>query len=72
MTVEGNSFDAKVRRENFEPVNLFHASTGGMDAFARGVRTDWWTQNHRLTHRHCLSHVISPLAASAPSTAGLR
>ncbi len=30
----GVNFDAKVRRESFEPVDLFHAHIGGMDAFA--------------------------------------
>jgi xylose isomerase len=34
----GVNFDAKVRRESFEPVDLFHAHIGGMDAFARGLR----------------------------------
>ena len=34
----GVNFDAKVRRESFEPVDLFHAHVGGMDAFARGLR----------------------------------
>ena len=32
------NFDAKVRRESFEPVDLFHAHVGGMDAFARGLK----------------------------------
>jgi len=34
----GLNFDAKVRRESFEPVDLFHAHVGGMDAFARGLK----------------------------------
>src|SRR5262249_19236178 len=34
----GLNFDAKVRRESFEPVDLFHAHLGGMDAFARGLK----------------------------------
>jgi len=34
----GINFDAKVRRESFEPVDLFHAHIGGMDAFARGLK----------------------------------
>jgi xylose isomerase len=34
----GVNFDAKVRRESFEPVDLFHAHIGGMDAFARGAK----------------------------------
>ena len=34
----GVNFDAKVRRESFEPVDLFYAHIGGMDAFARGAK----------------------------------
>ena len=34
----GVNFDAKVRRESFEPLDLFHAHIGGMDAFARGTK----------------------------------
>jgi xylose isomerase len=34
----GVNFDAKVRRESFEPIDLIHAHVGGMDAFARGLR----------------------------------
>ena len=34
----GINFDAKVRRESFEPLDLFHAHIGGMDAFARGLK----------------------------------
>ncbi len=34
----GINFDAKVRRESFEPDDLFHAHIGGMDAFARGLK----------------------------------
>ena len=34
----GTNFDAKVRRESFEPIDLFHAHIGGMDAFARGAK----------------------------------
>ena len=34
----GVNFDAKVRRESFEPMDLFYAHIGGMDAFARGLR----------------------------------
>ena len=39
FTKGGLNFDAKVRRESFEPVDLFHAHIGGMDAFARGLKT---------------------------------
>ena len=38
LTTGGLNFDAKPRRESFEPVDLFHAHVGGMDAFARGLR----------------------------------
>jgi xylose isomerase len=34
----GVNFDAKVRRESFEPVDLFYAHIGGMDTFARGLK----------------------------------
>src|ERR1039458_8676108 len=34
----GLNFDAKVRRESFEPVDLFHAHIGGMDVFACGLK----------------------------------
>jgi xylose isomerase len=34
----GVNFDAKVRRESFEPIDLFHAHIGGMDAFAHGLK----------------------------------
>jgi xylose isomerase len=39
FTTGGLNFDAKVRRESFEPVDLFHAHIGSMDAFARGLKT---------------------------------
>jgi xylose isomerase len=38
FTTGGVNFDAKVRRESFEPEDLFHAHIGGMDAFARGLK----------------------------------
>ncbi len=34
----GVNFDAKVRRESFEPVDLFYAHIGGMDTFAKGLK----------------------------------
>ena len=34
----GVNFDAKVRRESFEPIDLFHAHIGAIDAFARGTK----------------------------------
>lgn len=38
FTSGGLNFDAKRRRESFEPIDLFHAHRAGMDAFARGLR----------------------------------
>lgn len=38
FTTGGLNFDAKRRRESFEPVDLFHAHIGGMDTFARGLK----------------------------------
>ena len=38
FTKGGLNFDAKRRRESHEPVDLFHAHIGGMDAFARGLK----------------------------------
>lgn len=34
----GVNFDAKVRRESLDPIDLFYAHIGGMDAFARGLK----------------------------------
>ena len=39
FTTGGLNFDAKVRRESFEPIDLFYAHIGGMDAFAKGLKT---------------------------------
>lgn len=38
FTTGGFNFDAKVRRESFEPIDLFYAHIGGMDAFAKGLK----------------------------------
>jgi len=34
----GLNFDAKVRRESYEPIDLAYAHVAGMDAFARGLK----------------------------------
>ncbi len=34
----GLNFDAHVRRQSVDPVDLFHAHIGGMDTFARGLK----------------------------------
>ncbi|MCX7045708.1 MAG: xylose isomerase [Candidatus Sumerlaeota bacterium] len=38
FTKGGLNFDAKVRRQSVDPVDIFHAHIGGMDAFARGLK----------------------------------
>jgi xylose isomerase len=38
LTTGGLNFDAHVARESIEPVDLFHAHIGAMDAFARGLK----------------------------------
>ena len=38
FTTGGLNFDAKRRRESHEPVDLFHAHIGGMDAFAHSLK----------------------------------
>ncbi len=38
FTSGGLNFDAHVARESFEPIDLFHAHIGAMDAFARGLK----------------------------------
>jgi xylose isomerase len=38
LTTGGLNFDAKVRRQSTDPLDLFHAHVGAMDAFARGLK----------------------------------
>jgi xylose isomerase len=38
LTTGGLNFDAKVRRQSVDPVDLFHAHIGAMDAFALGLK----------------------------------
>ena len=38
LTTGGVNFDAKVRRESFEPIDLFYGHIAGMDTFARGLK----------------------------------
>ncbi|MDT8390047.1 MAG: xylose isomerase [Lentisphaeria bacterium] len=38
LTTGGLNFDAKVRRQSIDAVDLFHAHIGAMDAFARGLK----------------------------------
>lgn len=38
FTTGGLNFDAKLRRQSIDPVDLFHAHIGAMDTFARGLK----------------------------------
>jgi xylose isomerase len=38
FTTGGVNFDARVRRESYEPIDLVYAHIGGMDTFARGLK----------------------------------
>ncbi|MEW6236375.1 MAG: xylose isomerase [Candidatus Omnitrophota bacterium] len=38
FTTGGLNFDAKVRRQSIDPIDLFYAHIGAMDAFARGLK----------------------------------
>lgn len=38
FTTGGLNFDAKVRRQSIDGIDLFHAHVGAMDAFARGLK----------------------------------
>lgn len=38
FTTGGLNFDAKRRRDSFDPMDLFHSHIAGMDAFARGLQ----------------------------------
>ncbi len=37
FTTGGNNFDAKVRRQSFDPADLFYAHIGGVETVARGL-----------------------------------
>ena len=37
LTTGGFNFDAKIRRQSIDPVDLFHAHIGGLDILARGL-----------------------------------
>ena len=38
LTTGGLNFDAKLRRQSTDPVDLFYAHIGGMDTFARALK----------------------------------
>ena len=61
----GLNFDAKVRRESYEPVDLFHAHIGGMDAFARGLKIA-----HQIIADGALDRLVKTRYASFDSGIG--
>jgi xylose isomerase len=61
----GVNFDAKVRRGSFDEVDLFHAHIGGMDAFARGLKTA-----HRIISDGVLDDFVKNRYASYQSGIG--
>ena len=63
----GVNFDAKVRRESFEPIDLFYAHIGGMDAFARGLKIA-----SAIRKDGCLAEFIKHRYASWDSGIGSR
>ena len=63
----GTNFDAKVRRESIDPVDLFYAHIGGMDAFARGLKTA-----ARIRSDQALADVVQQRYSSYDSGIGKR
>ena len=39
FTTGGLNFDSKLRRQSIDPVDMFHAHIGGMDTYARGLKS---------------------------------
>ena len=63
----GLNFDAHVRRSSIDPVDLFHAHIGGMDAFARGLLIA-----HKIIEDKALSAFIDQRYASYKSGIGAK
>ncbi|MCA9193048.1 MAG: xylose isomerase [Planctomycetales bacterium] len=61
----GVNFDAKVRRESFEPIDLFYAHIGSMDAFARGLKVA-----AKIIEDGALSKIVSQRYSSWDSELG--
>ena len=61
----GVNFDAKVRRESFEPIDLFYAHIGSMDAFARGLKAA-----AAIIDEGALSNIVSQRYSSWDSELG--
>ena len=67
LTTGGLNFDAKRRRESHQPVDLFHAHVGGMDAFAFGLKAA-----HRILESGKLGEFVRARYASYDSGIGAK
>lgn len=65
FTTGGLNFDAKRRRDSFQPVDLFHAHIAGMDTFARGLKIA-----NAIREDGCLDEFITLRYASWDSDLG--
>jgi xylose isomerase len=65
----GVNFDAKVRRESFEPIDLFHAHIGGMDAFAHGLKIAAKIESGRAGFAELEKYMLEK-GDAAPNTSG--
>lgn len=63
----GVNFDAKVRRESFDTIDLFHAHIGSMDAFALGLKIA-----HKITADGKLESIVAERYSSWDSEMGVR
>jgi xylose isomerase len=63
----GLNFDAKVRRSSTDPVDLFYAHIGGMDAFARGL-----VLAHQILKDKALSNALEERYSSFASGFGAK
>jgi len=63
----GLNFDAKVRRGSIDPVDLFHAHIGAMDAFAKGMKVA-----ARLINDRVLDNVLTERYSSYDTGIGAK
>ncbi len=63
----GVNFDAKVRRESFQPIDLFYAHIGSMDTFAKGLKIA-----AKIIEEGALQHPLQQRYASWDSELGRR
>ena len=81
FTTGGFNFDAKVRRQSFEPVDLFHGHVGAIDVVARGLlraaaiiedgRIDAFRSERYAGYDSELGHALTGSSATLASAADL-